>query len=73
MGKNVWVVKNGDKWSVKKEGGKQPESNHRTQANAQQAAKKIAKQQGGDVITQNREGRIRQRDSYGNDPFPPKG
>ncbi len=44
-----------------------------TQQQAISAAKPIATNQGGDVVIHNTHGKIRERNSYGNDPFPPKG
>jgi hypothetical protein len=45
----------------------------KTQEEARQRAEKIARNKGSDVIIHRRNGQIRDRDSYGNDPFPPKG
>ena len=70
-GKDVHVVPNGNGWQVKPEGGK-PVSNHRTQTAANQAAKPIAKQNKSDVVIHRPDGTIRDKDSYGNDPNPPK-
>lgn len=44
-----------------------------TQKEAIRAGREIAKNQGGELFVHNKQGRIRERDSYGNDPFPPKG
>ena len=60
-------------WAVLGEGNQRDTSRHDTQAQAQERAREIARNQGGDVITHGRDGKIRERDSYGNDPFPPKG
>lgn len=68
------VVKRDDgTWGVRGEGNTKDTSRHDTQREAQERAREIAKNQGGDVITHGTDGKIRQRDSYGNDPFPPKG
>ena len=42
-------------------------------AKAVEVARSIAKNQGAEVVTHGRNGQIRAKDSYGNDPFPPKG
>lgn len=70
-GKNVHVVPDGNKWAAKPEGGK-PISTHRTQGAATDAARKEAKQTGGEVVIHRPNGQIRDKDSYGNDPNPPK-
>jgi hypothetical protein len=45
----------------------------KTQEEARQRAEQIARNKGSDVIIHRPNGQIRDRDSYGNDPFPPKG
>jgi len=72
MGKNVHVVKNGDRWSVKEEGKNTPLSNHRTQELARQNAVPIAKQNKSELVIHGEDGKFRDKDSYGNDPCPPK-
>lgn len=68
------VVKRDDgTWAVRGEGNERDTSRHDTQAEAIERAREIAERQGGDVITHGRDGKIRERDSYGNDPFPPPG
>jgi hypothetical protein len=74
MGKrHVHVVPEGSGWAVKVGGTSRPVSSHRTQANAMRAAKPVAEQRRSDVIIHRPNGKIRARDSYGNDPHPPKG
>lgn len=70
-GKNVHVVPSGKNWQVKPEGGK-PVSNHRTQDAATKAATPIAKKNQSEVVIHRPNGQIRDKDSYGNDPSPPK-
>jgi len=70
-GKNVHVVPNGKNWKVKPAGGK-PVSNHKTQTAATKAAKPIAQKNKGEVVIHRPNGQIRDSDSYGNDPNPPK-
>jgi hypothetical protein len=48
-------------------------STHTTQAEAARAARGTAVRERGEVIIHRPDGRIRDADSYGNDPFPPKG
>ena len=72
-GKNQWVVRVGDhQWGVKGEGNSKLTRITDTQKESINVATDIAKNQGSEVIVQNRQGRIRSKDSYGNDPNPPK-
>lgn len=72
MRNNQWVSPRGDKWAVHGEGNSRDTKICNTQAQAIARAIKIAKNKRAEVIVQNRQGRIRSKDSYGNDPCPPK-
>jgi hypothetical protein len=72
MGKNIHVVKNGQRWSVKEEGRKAPLSSHKNQELARQHAVPVAKANRSELVIHGRNGKIRDKDSYGNDPHPPK-
>jgi uncharacterized protein YdaT len=72
MGKNQWVVRHDDKWAVKGEGNKRATKVTDTQKQAINTAKGIAQNQKSELIIQGRGGKIRSKDSYGNDPCPPK-
>lgn len=67
-GKNVHVVPNDGRWSVKLEGQKTPLSKHRTQTAAENAGRPIARAQRSELVTHRPDGRIRDKDSFGNDP-----
>ena len=69
--KNVHVVPSGDSWAVKQQGNSTPLSTHRTQGAAVDAGTRIAKQNQSELVTHRPDGRIRDKDSYGNDPSPP--
>lgn len=71
--RNQHVVPHPDGWAVKPEGGKCPSSVHDTQQEAVERGREIARNQETDLSIHGRNGRIRARDSYGNDPFPPRG
>lgn len=71
-GKNQHVVKREDGWAVRGEGNSKDTSHHSTQKAAQKAARGIAQNQRSEVVTHGRDGKIRDKDSYGNDPNPPK-
>jgi hypothetical protein len=69
--KNQHVVRREEGWAVRGEGNARDTSLHRTQARAIDAARDIARNQRSEVVIHDRQGRIRDRDSYGNDPNPP--
>ena len=73
MGKNQHVVPHDGKWGIKGEGNKKLTSIHDTQKDAINEARDIARNQNSELFIHGRNGQIRERDSYGNDPFPPKG
>lgn len=73
MGKNQHVVKRDDGWAVRGEGNTRDTSHHKTQEQARQSAREIAINQRSEVVIHRQDGRIRDKDSYGNDPNPPKG
>lgn len=68
------VVPHEGGWAVRGEGNTRATSVHNTQREAIDAAREIARNQGGELLIHGRNGQIRQRDSSGgNDPYPPKG
>lgn len=73
MGKNQWVVKRESEWAVRGEGNSKDTSHHKTQSEAISAAKQIAQNQKSELIIQGKDGKIREKNSYGNDQNPPKG
>lgn len=72
MGKNQWVTKRPNGWAVKGEGNTRATVIKPTQEEARKVAIEIAKREGSEVIVQKRNGQIGSKDSYGNDPLPPK-
>jgi hypothetical protein len=72
MSKNQHVVRREDGWAVRGENNSRDTSHHRTQSHAIDAARDIAWNQQSEVVIHDIHGRIRDRDSYGNDPFPPR-
>jgi uncharacterized protein YdaT len=72
-GKNQHVVPHGKDWAVKGAGNERATSIHGTQSSAERAARTIAQKQGSEVIIHRPNGQIREKNSYGNDPYPPKG
>ena len=71
--KNQHVVPHQDGWAVKGEGNQRATSVHDTQQQASDAARQIARNQQSELVIHRPDGRIRDKNSYGNDPFPPKG
>lgn len=74
MGKNQHVTphpKGG--WQVKGAGNTRATIRTGTQKQAALRAKEIAQNQHAEVVIHRTDGRIREKNSYGNDPFPPKG
>lgn len=72
-GKNQHVVPHQGEWAVKGAGNQKATSVHNTQQQAVDAAREIARNQQSELVIHRPDGRIREKDSYGNDPFPPKG
>ena len=74
MGTNQPVTPHPDGgWQVKGAGNSRATVRTDTQAEAISIAREIAKNQGSELIIHRPNGQIRDKDSYGNDPFPPKG
>jgi hypothetical protein len=70
----IHVVPRGTRrWAVEREGANRPASMHATQAEATKAGRALAMRDRAEFIVHGKNGQIRNRDSYGNDPFPPKG
>lgn len=74
MANQIHVTKrpNGS-WAVKQPDNQRASKICNTQAEAKQIAIGIAKNQGLEMIVHGVDGKIREANSYGNDPFPPKG
>ena len=72
MAKNQHVVPQSGKWAVKGDGSQRASKVVSTQKEAIDVARRIARNQGSDVVIHGRDGKIRDKDSYGNDPFPPR-
>ena len=71
---NYWTQRRQDgNWESKREGAERASKVTETQAEAWDYSKDKAKDAGGEAILKNREGLIRERNTYGNDPYPPEG
>ncbi len=72
MAKNQHVVPHNGKWAIKSDGSQRASKVVGTQKEAIEVARRIARNQGSDVVIHGRDGKIRDKDSYGSDPFPPR-
>jgi len=74
MSKNQHVTPHVDGgWQVKGAGNSKATKRTETQSEATSIAKDIAINNNSELLIHNQSGRIRQKNSYGNDSFPPKG
>lgn len=71
--KNQHVVPHRGGWAVKGAGNQRASSVHRTQRQAIDVAREIARNKQSELVIHRKDGRIRDKDSHSNDPFPPKG
>ena len=67
------VVPKGGKWAVRKAGASRASGTFKTQQEAVNRGKTLAKSEGTELYIHGRDGRIRERNSYGRDPVLPKG
>ncbi len=73
MTKNQHVVPHDGDWAVKGEGNQRATSVHKTQREAIESARETAIKQGSEMLIHRSNGQIRERNTYGKDPYPPKG
>ncbi len=74
MNKNQHVTPRRDGlWQVKGAGNSKATKVTNTQAEAIEVARDIAIKQRSEVVIHREDGRIREKNSYGNDDYPPKG
>ena len=74
MGRNQHVTKHpSGGWQVKGAGNSRATVRTSTQREAIEIARGIATNQKSEVLIHGMNGKIRAKDSYGHDPFPPKG
>lgn len=72
MARNIHVIPSSGKWSVRKEGEERASRVFGSRSDAISFAKERAKDVSGEIIIHGRDGRIRDRHSYGADPRPPR-
>lgn len=71
-GKNQYVVPTTGGWGVKGEGNSKLTVKTENKADALKIGKEIAKNQQSELTILGKDGKIQNKNSYGNDPFPPK-
>lgn len=71
--KGQHVVPSASGWVVRKAGSARATSVHQTQAEAIAVGMNLARNQKTELYIHGRDGRIRERNSYGKDLMPPKG
>ncbi len=74
MANNYWTHPRPDgNWGSKKEGASRDSRVFETQKEAWDYSREQAKQNNSEAFLQNKQGQIRERNSFGHDPYPPKG
>lgn len=73
MSENFWTTRRPRGWAVKKEGSTRASSVHKTQEAAWNETRRLARGTEGEAYLQGKNGKIRARNTYGKDPYPPKG
>jgi hypothetical protein len=70
--KDIHVVPRDGGWAVRREHAERDSSHHDRKSDAMNAARDTARRERVEVVDHGRDGKIRDSDSYGNDPNPPK-
>ena len=73
MGKNQHVLSHGERWAVKAEGAPEPVALFKTQSEAWEKAKSIARKERSEALLYGKNGEIRARNTYGHDPSRSRG
>lgn len=74
MGKNIHVTNHSrGGYQVKSSGSSKAYRKTEPQREAIEIGRELARNQHSELVIHGRDGKIRQKNSYGNDPFPPKG
>lgn len=71
--KAVHIVPSGNQWKVRTAGAERAAKVTQTQAEAIEVGRRMAATRGTELIVHRQDGTIRSKDSFGNDPFPPRG
>jgi hypothetical protein len=73
MARNQHVVPRGQQWAIRGAGNTKDTRRFDTQSEAIAHGRQIARKQGGELVIHGVDGRIREKNTYGSDPHPPKG
>lgn len=73
MGKNQHVIPVEGGWAVKAEGASEPSHTVGTQQEAFEIGRDIARKERSELLIHGEDGKIRERNTYGKDPYPPEG
>jgi hypothetical protein len=68
----VWVVNHPQGWATRREGNDRVSATYKTQTEAIEQGRIMARQDRTELIVQDRHGQIRSKDSFGSDPNPPR-
>ncbi len=60
-------------WDIKQSGGQRSSGHFEIKINAIDRARQISQNQQTELVIHNKNGKISQKDSHGNDPYPPNG
>ena len=71
--KQIHVIPHNDGWAVKGAGAQRASSLHPTKSEAFKAGRDSAVSKNAELFVHNMDGKIGYRNSYGNDPCPPRG
>lgn len=70
---NIHTVPDSDGWANRREGSERASGRYPTKDAAERAGRDAARRDGVEHLIHRRDGTIGERNSYGNDPYPPKG
>lgn len=69
----VHTVPHGDGWANRRAGASRVSKTYPTKADAQAAGRETARREQAEHVIHNKNGEIGGRNSYGSDPYPPRG
>jgi hypothetical protein len=70
---NHHVVPHNGEWAVRREGSERVSRTYPTQREAIDGGRNISRNQNTELVIHRPNGQIRDKDSHGNDPYPPQG
>lgn len=71
--KAVHTVRHGHGWANRRAGASRVSKTFDTKAEAERAGRATAKRENAEHLIHKKDGTIGERNSYGNDPYPPRG